>query len=70
MRKTPLMKMVQKINGRPIEDLLRELYVAKRHTDQEIAEAWGVERATIQQWRAQFGISRSDRDPVDPLVAA
>lgn len=71
MRKTALQKMVQKVNGeRPIEELLRDLYVMRRHTDQEIADAWGVERATVQQWRTQFGVSREERPPVEPLGAA
>lgn len=68
MRKTPLQRLVQERTGRPIEDLLRELYVEKRYSDQEIATALGgdIQRATIQQWREQYGITRA---PIEPLVA-
>lgn len=64
MRKTPLMRLVQERTGRDIETLLRELYVEKRHSDREIAEALGLERATVQQWRERYGISSDDRPPV------
>ena len=37
MRKTPLQLLVQERTGRVVEELLRELYVERRHTDQEIA---------------------------------
>lgn len=70
MRKTPLQLLVQERTKRPIEELLRELYVEKRHSDREIAESIGVTRAAVQQWRESFGISRDDRDPLEPLVAA
>lgn len=64
MRKTPLQLLVQERTGRDIETLLRELYVEKRHSDQEIAIAFGVTRASVQQWRARYGINRDDRAPV------
>ena len=67
MRKTPLQQLVQERTKRPVEELLRDLYVEKRYSDQEIATALGdaVTRATVQQWRQQFGI---ERPPVEPLV--
>ncbi len=68
MRKTPLQRLIEERTKRPVEELLRDLYVDKRHTDQEIATALGVTRAVVQQWRARFGIARDDRDPV--VVAA
>lgn len=71
MRKTPLQLLVQERNsGRPIEELLRELYVDRRHSDQEIAKALGLTRAAVQAWRSQFGITRADREPLPPLVSA
>ncbi len=72
MRKTPLQMLVQERTKRPVEELLRELYVDRRFTDQEIAAALGVgiTRAAIQQWREQFGISRDDRPAIEPLVSA
>lgn len=68
--RTPLQRLVQERTNRDIEELLRDLYVEKRHSDQEIATALGegVSRANVQLWREKFGISREDRKP--PLVAA
>lgn len=70
MRKTLAQRLVEKSTGQPIDALLRDLYVAKRHTDQEIADSLGVTRAVVQQWRSQLGITRDDRDPIPPMVAA
>lgn len=70
MRKTPLQLLVQERTGRVVEELLRELYVERRHTDQEIAAALGLTRAVVQQWRTQFSIRRDDRDQLEPLVVA
>jgi hypothetical protein len=57
-------------------ELLRELYVQRRWTDQEIAahvsrpEA-SVSRATVRNWRGEFGISRAERAAVlEPIVEA
>jgi predicted transcriptional regulator len=68
MRKTHAQLLVQERTDREIEELLRELYVEKRYSDQEIATALGdtVTRAAVQQWRRRFGI---ERPPIEPLVA-
>lgn len=58
-------ELVQLRTGREPEDLLRELYVEKRATQQEIAEALGVDRTTVMSWLRQYGISRADRAPVE-----
>jgi hypothetical protein len=66
-----LQLLVQERTGRDIETLLRELYVEKRHSDQEIADAFSrainadMTRATVQQWRERFGISGDDRAPLE-----
>lgn len=65
-QRTPLQLLVQERTGRPIEDLLRDLYVEKGRTDAEIAQAIGVTRAVVQQWRSQMGIKR---EPLESLVA-
>lgn len=44
-----------------IERVIRELYVEKRHSDQEIATALGVNRVTVTKWRRRWGIAREDR---------
>lgn len=62
--KTTVQKLVQQRTGRDLGEHLRELYVDRRLTDREIAQALGVHRMTIVEWRKAFGISRADRAPV------
>lgn len=50
--------------GREIEDVLRELYVDRRHTQAEIASALGVHRMTVVLWLREYGITRDDRPAV------
>lgn len=63
--KTFAQKAVQASTGREPDDLLRELYVQKRHSQEEIARALGVSRTTIQAWLREYGITRDERPPVD-----
>jgi len=63
-------ELVRKSTGRAVDELLRELYVEKKHSQEEIARALGVSRVTIAGWLAEYGISRDDRDTLEPLVAA
>lgn len=58
-------QVVEQRTGRDLPGLLRELYVDKRHTQEEIAQALGVHRVTINQWLAAFGVSRDDRGSVE-----
>lgn len=68
--KSPLQLLVEERTGREIEGLLRELYVDRRHSDREIAEALQAEipgnvtRSTVKQWRQEFGITRDERPAV------
>lgn len=48
-----------------IESVVRDLYLEKRHSDQEIAAALGVHRVTVTKWRKRWGIARDDRPPVE-----
>jgi len=50
--------------GREVDELLRELYISKRHSAQEIADAIGVSRMTVVTWLREAGISRDDRPAV------
>jgi len=50
--------------GRPLDEALRELYVDRRHSQQEIADALGVSRMTVSIWLRDFGITRDDRPAV------
>lgn len=44
-----------------LEGLLRELYVERRWTHQEIADHFRVSRTTVVDWCQEYGISRADR---------
>lgn len=59
--KTPGTKALPAHNEGHIETVVRDLYLDKRHSDQEIADALGVNRVTVTKWRKRWGISRDDR---------
>lgn len=51
--------------GRPVDEaLLRELYVEKRHSQEAIAESFGISRTLLRDWLAEYGITRDDRPAV------
>ena len=64
-RKSYAKELVRKSTGREVADILRELYVDRRHTQQEIADALGVSRMAIAAWLTEYGISRSDRPGIE-----
>lgn len=66
-RKTWSKEAVRLRTGRDPDDLVRELYVEKRYSQQEIATALGVSRSLVAKWLGEQGLGRDDRDP---LVAA
>jgi plasmid maintenance system antidote protein VapI len=57
-------QVVEQRTGRPLPEVLRELYVERRATQEEIAETLGVHRVTVTKWLASFGITRDDRPAV------
>lgn len=61
---------VQARTGRDTDELLRELYLEQRRSQQEIADALGVSRSVVAKWLGELGVSRDDRDPLPPLVSA
>ena len=63
-RKDYAAEMVQAVTGRPVPELLREYYVERRHSQQEIAAALGVTRWQVHTWLREHGISREDRLPI------
>ncbi|MBA2439588.1 MAG: helix-turn-helix domain-containing protein [Thermoleophilaceae bacterium] len=63
-RKSHAKTLVQARTGREPQDVLRELYVDKRHTQQEIADALGIARVTVGEWLREYGITRDDRPAV------
>lgn len=70
-RKSATLELVRERTGRDPQDLVRELYVDERHSDREIADAltarvdYRIHRATVNEWRRRWGITRDDR----PVVA-
>ena len=73
-KRTGLQLLIERVTSRDLADLLRELYVDRRHSDAEIAAflsgAVGsrIPRSTVQSWRLQFGISRDERP--EPALSA
>lgn len=67
MRKSPTLELVRIGTGRDPRELVRELYVERRHSDREIADAlteaagFDISRAAVQAWRKSWGITRDDR---------
>lgn len=56
--------LVTERTGREVPDLLHELYVERRHSQREIAEALGISHSAVATWLRRYGISRADRPPV------
>jgi arginine repressor len=64
--------LVEERTGREIGELLRELYVDKRHSQKAIADALSakmpagrsIARTTVSQWLDELGITRDDRPAV------
>jgi len=44
--------------GRPVQDVLRELYVERRLSQADIAAELGLSRMTVAMWLREFGITR------------
>lgn len=64
--------LVEARTGREIAELLRDLYVNQRHSQQAIAEALSLKmpagrsiaRTTVSQWLDELGITRDARPAV------
>lgn len=61
--KTPATEPVTDVTAH-LPQLIRRLYIEDRHSDQEIADALGVNRVTVTKWRKSWGIDRDDRPAV------
>jgi DNA invertase Pin-like site-specific DNA recombinase len=64
-RKSHAKELVRRTTGREVDEVLRDLYVGRRHSQSEIADALGVHRMTIAAWLAEYGISRDDRPAIE-----
>ncbi len=69
MRNTPNLTHAQALvtlrTGREVPDLLRDLYVTQRRSQDAIAGELGVARNTVAMWLREYGITRDDRGPVE-----
>lgn len=63
-RKSHAKEAVRLATGREPADVLRELYVDRRHSQGEIASALGIHRMTVGLWLREYGITRDDRPAV------
>lgn len=68
-RKTYAQLLVEERTGRVLDELLRELYVDRRLSQQDIADALSVKgvrvsRALVSEWLRGLGITRDDRPAV------
>lgn len=45
-------------NGRPVEEVLRDLYVTRGLSQADIAAELGITRVTVAMWLRQFAIER------------
>lgn len=64
-RKDYAAELVRLRTGRDVPDLLRDLYIDRRHSQQEIADALGVSRAQVVYWMRDIGIGQDDRPPLE-----
>ena len=63
-RKSHAKEAVRLATGKDPEVVLRELYVDRRHSQEEIASALGVHRMTVSLWLREYGITRDERPAV------
>jgi hypothetical protein len=56
--RTHAQELVTLRNGRPVEELLRELYVEQRLSQVAIAAELGITRVTVAMWLREFGLER------------
>ena len=59
---THAQQLVALRTGRPVPDLLRDLYVTQGLSQEEIARQLGITRMTVAMWLREFGIAAGDRE--------
>lgn len=60
-RKSYLQEVLTMRTGRDMGEYLRELYVQRRYTDQEIADLLGTNREAVTTLRKRLGVDRAER---------
>lgn len=53
---TALQRRIEREYGKPIDEILREMYVDKEMTMKDIASALDVNLRTVQRWVKECGI--------------
>lgn len=59
--RTHAQELVELRTGRPLADVLRDMYVEQGLSQERVAVALGVTRLTIARWLEEFGITRDMR---------
>lgn len=63
-RNTPNLTHAQELvslhTGRPVHEVLREMYVVEGRSQVDIAKELGVTRLTVAMWLREFGIARPE----------
>lgn len=67
--KTRDMQLIEIERGRPIEDLLRELYVERELTVEEVGAELGISMGAVSRWLALMGIPARHRGTRRKAVA-
>lgn len=47
--------------GRPLEEVIGDLYVVQGKMQREVAEALGVDTSTVSEWMVRLGIDARSR---------
>lgn len=50
------MQLVEARLGRPLEDVIRELYVDQGRMQREVAKTLGIDTGTLSRWMRELGI--------------
>jgi len=58
IKKTVTMKLIERINNKQIEDILREDYIDNRLSIAQLAEKHGISVCTAQNWLRDVEIPR------------
>lgn len=62
------MQLVEHRLGRPLEDVLRELYTDQGMTVKQVAEELGVSSASVSRWMGELGIEARFIGPKKPVA--
>jgi hypothetical protein len=67
--RTREMQRVEALEGRPLDELLRELYVDRGLLLAEVGARWGIGESAVARWLQHFDIPARKGGPVREQVA-